>query len=64
MHTSKIRELAAADLEQVAGGVDGYQYCVHGPAGEGLYPYSVDCRNAFDYLQEMIAIGESGGRRL
>jgi hypothetical protein len=62
MHTSEMRELAVAELEQVAGGVDGYQYCPHGPAGEGLYPNNVDCRNAYDYLIEMIKIGENAGR--
>jgi hypothetical protein len=62
MDTSEIRELAFAELEQVAGGVDGYQYCSHGPAGEGLYAPNVDCRNAYDFLIEMIAIGENAGR--
>lgn len=41
----EIRELTGADLDLVtgAGTVAGYQFCVDGPAGTGLYPEYVDC---------------------
>ena len=39
-----IRELNEPDIEQVSGGLqDGYQFCVDGPAGTGVYPSYINC---------------------
>jgi hypothetical protein len=41
---SMIRELNESDIEEVSGGLqDGYQFCVDGPAGTGVYPSYVNC---------------------
>ena len=42
---TEIRELTIGELDDVtgAGTVQGYQFCVDGPAGTGLYPEYVDC---------------------
>ena len=42
---TEIRELSVDELDVVSGAsnVAGYQFCVDGPAGTGLYPDYVDC---------------------
>jgi hypothetical protein len=40
----KTREITGHEIDAVAGGMESnYQYCANGPAGEGVYPYYIDC---------------------
>ena len=40
-----IREISVTEMDSVTGAsnVAGYQFCVDGPAGTGLYPEYIDC---------------------
>jgi hypothetical protein len=61
MNTNDIRELNTAELDLVTGAsnVAGYQFCVNGPAGTGLYPDYVDC-DAGSAVQQLIGAFKKG----
>jgi hypothetical protein len=66
MRTSEVRELSPAELQQVAGGVDGsgnWKGCINGPAGSGVYPWYVKCdyTNA-EFVRDIINNGKGGGK--
>ena len=58
---TEIRELTIGELDDVtgAGTVQGYQFCVDGPAGTGLYPEYVDC-DAGSAVQQLIGAFKKG----
>lgn len=61
MNPVESRELSVGELETVSGGRDGlagYKFCWGGPAGDGLYPWYINCGGS---LGESLLAGAADG---